>query len=92
MYESPQSYESFRSLESCYYNPVESKCYFMIQEVPMIDRTFNMYLMYDSTECWTCRGVVAENDETIQSAAEGLGGSGFINYFGLQVGSLTVLN
>lgn len=32
------------------------------------------------------RGVVAESDKTIENAVKALGESGFINYFGLQVG------
>eukprot|EP00249_Psilotum_nudum_P012522 c23830_g1_i2 orf=290-1879(+) len=32
----------------------------------------------------TLRGVIAENDESIKNAAEGMRRSGFINYFGLQ--------
>jgi tRNA(Glu) U13 pseudouridine synthase TruD len=32
------------------------------------------------------RGVVAENDSIIEHAVKALGETGFINYFGLQVG------
>jgi hypothetical protein len=38
------------------------------------------------------RGVVAESDDVIKNAFEGLGKSGFINYFGLQVYCRTLFN
>jgi len=35
--------------------------------------------------CIFFRGVIAESEDVIKAAADGLGKNGFINYYGLQV-------
>lgn len=60
----------------------------MILKVP-----FALCQIVSSVECLASlffilfcdRGVVAETDKSIENAVKGLGESGFINYFGLQV-------